>query len=60
MAKTYTGGCACGAIRYEVSDEAVFQNHCQCIDCQSRSGTARGHSWDRLDLALKKFEKIPA
>jgi hypothetical protein len=36
MANTYTGGCACGAIRYEVSDEAVFQNHCQCAVVQSR------------------------
>jgi hypothetical protein len=137
MTQTYTGGCACGAIRYEVSDEAVFQNHCQCLDCQSRSGTghgsyltfpdrtrvkisgeaklwevvadsgnkkshafcptcgspvyltfaampslftihassldkpehfkpqvvtytARGHRWDSLDPALKKFEKMPA
>lgn len=42
MTHTHTGGCACGAIRYEVSDEAVFQNHCQCRDCRIRSGT--GHS----------------
>jgi hypothetical protein len=42
MNKSYTGGCACGAIRYEISDEAVFQNHCQCLDCQSRSGTGHG------------------
>jgi hypothetical protein len=38
----YTGGCACGAIRYEVSDEPVFQNHCQCLDCQASSGTGHG------------------
>jgi hypothetical protein len=42
MTTTYKGGCACGAIRYEVSDEAVFQNHCQCLDCQRRSGTGHG------------------
>lgn len=42
MNKPYTGGCACGAIRYEVSDVAVFQNHCQCLDCQTRSGTGHG------------------
>jgi hypothetical protein len=42
MPKTYTGGCACGAIRYEASSEPMFENHCQCLDCQKRSGT--GHS----------------
>ncbi|HVJ33127.1 MAG TPA: GFA family protein [Terriglobia bacterium] len=37
----YTGGCACGAIRYEIGGEPVFSNHCQCRDCQRESGT--GH-----------------
>ncbi|WP_196257682.1 GFA family protein [Pelagibacterium limicola] len=39
---TYTGGCACGAIRYGASTEPVSQNHCQCLDCQKRSGTGHG------------------
>ena len=38
----YTGGCACGAIRYEAAAEPVFENHCQCRDCQKRSGTGHG------------------
>lgn len=42
VAKTYKGGCACGAVRYEAAGEPIFQNHCQCRDCQQRSGT--GHS----------------
>jgi hypothetical protein len=42
MARSYTGGCACGAIRYETSSEPVFENHCQCTDCQKRSGTGHG------------------
>lgn len=37
----YTGGCTCGAIRYEIGGEPVFSNHCQCRDCQQESGT--GH-----------------
>ncbi|HEY6632843.1 MAG TPA: GFA family protein [Rhizobiaceae bacterium] len=41
MSKAYTGGCACGAIRYEISGEPVFSNDCHCRDCQSESGT--GH-----------------
>jgi hypothetical protein len=42
MAKDYTGGCACGDIRYEISGEPVFGGHCQCRDCQHATGT--GHS----------------
>jgi hypothetical protein len=42
MSQTYTGGCACGAVRYEISDAPVFQNHCQCRDCQHKSGTGHG------------------
>ncbi|PRH86778.1 aldehyde-activating protein [Labrys okinawensis] len=41
MNKAYTGGCACGAIRYEITAEPVFSNECQCRDCQRESGT--GH-----------------
>lgn len=42
MTKHFIGGCACGAIRYEASGEPIFQNHCQCLDCQKRSGTGHG------------------
>ncbi len=42
MSKAYTGGCACGAIRYEISQEPIFSNHCQCLDCQHTSGTGHG------------------
>ena len=42
MSKAYTGGCACGAIRFEIADEPLFQNHCQCVDCQHKSGTGHG------------------
>src|SRR3982074_2427907 len=42
MSKAYTGGCACGAIRYEISDEPMFMNDCQCRDCQRKSGTGHG------------------
>lgn len=42
MSKAYTGGCACGTIRFEIEGEPFFQNHCQCLDCQKKSGTGHG------------------
>ena len=42
MGTPYTGGCACGAIRYTATAHPIVQIHCQCRDCQKRSGT--GHS----------------
>lgn len=42
MDKPYTGGCACGAIRYSIAGEPLFANHCQCRDCQRESGTGHG------------------
>ncbi|GAU86306.1 GFA family protein [Bosea sp. BIWAKO-01] len=42
MTRHFAGGCACGAIRYETSSEPIVEIHCQCRDCQKRSGT--GHS----------------
>jgi hypothetical protein len=42
MSEAYTGGCACGAVRYEISGDPLAMNDCQCRDCQHRSGT--GHA----------------
>jgi hypothetical protein len=42
MSNAYTGGCACGAVRYEISGEPIFMNDCQCRDCQHKSGTGHG------------------
>ena len=33
-----TGGCACGAIRYESTAQPVFMLNCHCQDCQRASG----------------------
>jgi hypothetical protein len=38
MSKPYCGGCACGAIRYEVTGEPVDMGDCQCRQCQRQSG----------------------
>lgn len=42
MTKPFTGGCACGAIRYSILGEPLFSNHCQCRDCQRESGSGHG------------------
>lgn len=42
MSERYTGGCACGAIRYEISAEPMVMSDCQCRDCQHTSGTGHG------------------
>ena len=42
MTKPFTGGCACGAIRYAIVGEPLFSNHCQCRDCQRESGSGHG------------------
>lgn len=42
MTTACTGGCACGAIRFRIAAEPLFQNHCQCRDCQHKSGTGHG------------------
>jgi len=42
MSKPYTGGCACGAIRYEIAGEPLVCVDCQCRDCSRESGT--GHA----------------
>jgi len=42
MGASYSGGCSCGAIRYEIAAEPMMAGHCQCRDCQRESGT--GHA----------------
>jgi hypothetical protein len=38
MPKSFTGGCACGAIRYEVSGDPIVMFNCHCRDCQKTTG----------------------
>jgi hypothetical protein len=40
MATFFTGGCLCGAIRYECTGQPVLSTNCHCRDCQKASGGA--------------------
>jgi hypothetical protein len=40
MPTPFTGGCACGAIRYTCSAEPFASLNCHCRDCQRASGSA--------------------
>jgi hypothetical protein len=35
-----TGGCACGAVRYEIREQPLTVYACHCTDCQVQSGSA--------------------
>lgn len=53
-----TGGCQCGSIRYEISDEPRQVVACHCTDCQRQSGSAFGMSMvvDAAAFGLTKGE----
>jgi hypothetical protein len=42
MSEPYIGGCACGAVRYEIEGEPMVMGDCQCLTCQKKSGTGHG------------------
>jgi hypothetical protein len=37
--KRYSGGCLCGALRYEAQGEAGPAGYCYCSDCRKASGS---------------------
>lgn len=40
MKTPFTGGCLCGAVRYEGNAEPMISGYCHCKRCQKLSGTA--------------------
>ena len=58
----FTGGCLCGAVRYEGSD-VQFGGDCYCTDCRKSSGTSHGSFMfmpaDKLSVTgeLTSFER---
>ena len=44
MGALVTGGCGCGAVRFEVTAPFVSSLYCHCTRCQRRTGTAASAS----------------
>lgn len=42
MGQNFSGGCACGAIRYTIDGDPIVMLNCHCRDCQQASGS--GHA----------------
>jgi len=40
MSVTREGGCACGAVRYRLTDDPLFIHCCHCLNCQRQTGSA--------------------
>lgn len=65
MNAVFTGGCLCGAVRYESSSEPMVSVHCHCEDCRKTSGTGHGShvgiSTDAVQVTGEvKFYDAPA
>ena len=47
-----TGGCMCGAVRYEATGEPFMVSHCHCLSCRRHTGapvvTLLGYTADQL------------
>lgn len=52
-AEPLTGGCQCGHIRYEISEEPVTFYICHCKECQKQSASAFGMSLTVYRAATK-------
>ena len=45
-ARPLEGGCSCGQVRYQITQEPLFTHACHCTDCQRSTGSAFVvHSW---------------
>jgi len=65
-ARSLSGSCLCGAVRYTVSGEAQRFYHCHCSRCRKASGSAHSSNlfvkgslaWDSGEELVRRF-KLP-
>jgi hypothetical protein len=50
---TLTGGCNCGAVRFEVAGPLAGASYCHCRRCQRRTGTAASAQAHPVEDALR-------
>ena len=58
MAKTLTGGCLCGAVRYTVNSDFIFSGKCYCEDCRKSSGTGHGSVFAVPEASVQMTGKL--
>ena len=62
MAKTYEGGCSCGAVRYRLTAAPMFVHCCHCLDCQKETGSAFAinalYETDRIEILAGTPEPV--
>ncbi|MEX3008694.1 GFA family protein [Hoeflea sp. TYP-13] len=62
--RTLTGGCACGAVRYETPGDWEFSFQCHCRKCQRATGTGHAPAFavsraeTRLHGPIKHYEHV--
>lgn len=58
MTDKISGGCACGAVRYESNAEIEFSFSCYCRKCQHATGTGHASSFALPVEAVKMTGRI--
>jgi hypothetical protein len=59
MDRQITGGCQCGAVRYEISGNRLSLYACHCRECQKQSASAFGISAIFPRLGLRVTQGAP-
>ena len=63
-----SGGCLCGAVRYEIAGELTRASHCHCSMCRKQHGAAFGSyaavgradfRWVSGESEIARFEATP-